>query len=99
MPLVLEWKKPIAAETLVLSGACSRRADLGKYDRIRRVREQLDKRKEPIEVEAPRNELEPIVVPLPKGTQVCLIEIRIVERESGGEWKGRAGFTEIAMEQ
>jgi hypothetical protein len=97
--LVLEWKKPIAAETLVLSGACSRRADLGKYDRIRRVRVQLDKRKDSIEVEAPGNELEPIAVPLPKGTQVRRIEIQIVERETGGEWKGRAGFTEVGLER
>lgn len=100
--LVLEWKKPIPAETLVLSGACSRRADLGKYDRIHRVRVQLDRTKDPIEIEAPKHEgaeLEPIVVPLPKGTQVRRIEIRIVERESGGEWKGRAGFTEVALER
>jgi hypothetical protein len=97
--LVLEWPKPVVADALVLGGPCSRRADLGKYDRIRRVRVSLDKRKEPIEVAAPRSEIEPIVVPLPKGAQVRRIEIRIVEREPGGEWKGRVGFTEVALER
>ncbi|MFN0009803.1 MAG: hypothetical protein ACKVXR_18060 [Planctomycetota bacterium] len=100
--LVLEWKKPIEAESLVLSGACSRRADLGKYDRIRRVQVRLDRKKDPIEVEVPKrdgSELEPIVVPFPAGTQVRRIEIRIVEREAGGEHKGRAGFSEVALER
>jgi len=100
--LVLEWKKPIAAGSLVLSGACSRRADVGKYDRIRRVHVLLDRKKEPIEVEVPRREgaeIEPIFVPLPLGTQVRRVEIRIVEREAGGEWKGRAGFSEVALER
>lgn len=100
--LVLEWKKPIAAESLVLSGACSRRADFGKYDRIRRVYVLLDRKKEPIEVEVPGTagrEIEPILVPFPSGTQVRRIEIRIVERDAGGEWKGRAGFSEVALER
>jgi hypothetical protein len=97
--LVLEWKKPAAAETVVIHGACGRRADLGKYDRIRRVQVAWDRKKEPVEVEVPEDELEPIVVPLPKGAQVRRLEIRIVARDPGGEWKGRAGFSEVAVER
>jgi hypothetical protein len=100
--LVLEWKKPIAAASLVLHGACNRRADVGKHDRIRRIHVLLDKKKEPIEVEIPRRDgvdLEPVAIPLPSSTQVRRIEIRIVEREPGTEWKGRAGFSEVALER
>jgi hypothetical protein len=97
--LTLEWAKPIKADELVLCGACSRRQDLGKYDRIRRVAVRLNKDKEAIDVEMEKDELQPTVVALPKGAQVKKIEIRIVEREPGGTWRGHCGFTEVALEK
>jgi hypothetical protein len=46
-----------------------------------------------------KDEMQPTIVALPKGAAVKRIEIRIVEREAGGQWKGHCGFTEIALEK
>jgi hypothetical protein len=97
--LVLEWLKPIKADLLVLNGACSRRADLGKYDRIRRVSVRLNREKESFSAEMGKDEIEPTVVPLPKGAQVRRLEIKVTERDPGGAWKGHCGFTEVALER
>jgi hypothetical protein len=97
--LTLEWAKLVKADELVLSGVCSRRQELGRYDRIRRVAVRLNKEKEAIDVEMEKDELQPTIVALPKGVQLKRIEIRIAERESGGAWKGHCGFTEVALER
>ncbi len=97
--LTLEWAKPVKADELVLNGACTRRSDLGKYDRIRRVSVRLNKEKESFEAEMEKDEMQPTIVALPKGAQVRRIEIRVVEREAGGQWKGHCGFTEVALEK
>jgi hypothetical protein len=97
--LTLEWAKAVKADELVFNGACSRRQDLGKYDRIRRVSVRLNKDKEAFDVEMEKDEMQPTIVALPKGAAVKRIEIRIVERESGGAWKGHCGFTEVALEK
>lgn len=97
--LTLEWAKLVKADELVLSGVCSRRQELGRYDRIRRVAVRLNKEKEAIDVEMEKDELQPTIVALPKGVQLKRIEIRIVEREAGGVWKGHCGFTEVALER
>jgi len=45
------------------------------------------------------DEVRPTAVPLPRNAQVRRIEIQITKRDPGGQWKGYAGFTEVALER
>jgi hypothetical protein len=95
--LTLEFKKGIRASEAVLHPACTRYAELGRFDRARRIQVRLNFDKKPIEVDAPADELEPIRVPLGKGVVVKRLEVKIVARDKGGVDAGCVGWTEVAL--
>lgn len=95
--LTLEFKKPLRASELVLHPACTRYAELGRFDRIRTVQVRLNYDKKPLEVRAGTDELEPLRVPLGKGVAISRLEVKIVARERGGAEAGTTGWTEIAL--
>jgi hypothetical protein len=95
--LVFELEKQLKASEIVLHPACTRYAELGRYDRIRRVAVRLNREKKWIEVEAPADELEPIHVPLGKALPISRFEVKIIARDKGGAEAGTTGWTEIAL--
>lgn len=95
--LSLEFKKGIRASELVIHPACTRYAELGRFDRARRIQVRLNYDKKAIEVDAPADELEPIRVPLGKGVVVNRLEVKVVVRDKGGADAGCVGWTEVAL--
>ncbi|TAJ08077.1 MAG: hypothetical protein EPO68_15855 [Planctomycetota bacterium] len=95
--LTLEFKKAVRASELVLHPACTRYAELGRFDRVRTVQVRVNHDKKALEVQAPADELEPIRVPLGKGVAITKLEVRIAARDKGGAEAGTTGWTEIAL--
>jgi hypothetical protein len=95
--LTLEFKKSVRASEVVLHPACTRYAELGRFDRIRTVQVRVNFDKKPVEVHAGADELEPIRVPVGKGVAITRLEVKIVARERGGAEAGTTGWTEVAL--
>ncbi len=97
--IVLELAKPQKADTLVLGQGGAARDLAGRYDRIEAVEVRLNREKEPLSFAFPANEIAPAVLPLGRTVTVSRLEIRLVKRASGGEWKGHVALSEIALER
>lgn len=96
--LTLAPAAPLRANTVVLSPACSHDRIAGRYDRIRRVEVRVNGEKKPVLVELVADERAPTSVALGRTLAISRLDVRVVEREPGGQWKGHCGFSEIALE-
>ncbi|MBL8860710.1 MAG: hypothetical protein JNK02_01760 [Planctomycetes bacterium] len=97
--LVLEFHKPLRADTLVLGQGGAARDLAGRYDRIESVEVRVNRDKQSLTFELPPDELTPAVLSLGKTSAVSRLEIRIVRRAPGGAWRGRVALSEVALER
>lgn len=97
--VVLEFAKPVKADTLVLGQGGAARDLLGRYDRIQSVEVRLNRDKEPLAFRLNENEMAPSVLPLGKLAPLSRLEIRVTQRAAGKDWKGRVALSEIALEK
>jgi hypothetical protein len=97
--LTVEIGKPVRADTIVLSPACSQPSLRGMYDEIRQVTVRINHEVAQHTIALDPDELKPTVFALPKTATIGRLEIHITDREPGKRQKGVAGFAEIALEK
>ncbi|MEZ5962234.1 MAG: hypothetical protein R3F56_00180 [Planctomycetota bacterium] len=97
--LVLNFKKPVVARTLVLTQANGARASIGVFDRARRVQVFVNGSKAPLTVEMVADELVPARLELVKTTRVRRLDLAVDTRDTGKTHPGAVGFAEIALER
>jgi hypothetical protein len=95
--LTLEWKEAVPARVLSLSQLNRRLPDAGSFDRITKV--QVIVNEMPAQDHAlEADDLKPTYIQFSKtAVPVKKVQIKILERAAGKQ-KGKAGFTEIGLE-
>ena len=92
-------KRSIKANTIILMQAARRAEERFDFDRITRAEIHIKGVKEPIVVTPHENTLRPIIVTLPKTTNIKQVEIKITGRARGQKMEGQIGLSEIMFEQ
>ncbi len=95
----LRLRRPVKADTLVLTHAWNKAFDRGR-PRARRVRVLLDgKEKDALTVELAADPRRSTVIPLEGVRRLRLLEIRILDLRPGQPGRDPAGFAEIHLER
>ena len=95
--IVLDFKKTLSADTILLSHArkaLDRSDDVGK---ARRVEITINKRK-PFVAEMVMQDQRKTTIPLPKTERIRRLKIRLLDREAGTDTGMAAGFAEIELQ-
>jgi len=97
--LVIEYAKPVKADTLVIGQGGAARDLVGRYDRIQSIEVRVNREKDALPFDLAENEMAPSVLALPKLTVVSRLEVRVTKRATGKDWKGRVSLAEVALEK
>ena len=95
--LTLRLKRRVRGDTIVLRPPAAREAERAWFDRVLKVEVRVNKRDRFV-VECRGDGLTPTVFSLPRVMAISRIDLRLIERKPGKRMKGRAGFSEVAVE-
>ena len=95
--LVLEFRRPVRAEALILTQADSTIAELGRHAHVKRVSISINGDKKPFEADLDLDPMRPTRIVFPKRARVRRLAIRILDYEPGREFKSEVGFAEVGL--
>jgi hypothetical protein len=97
--LIIEFTRPIKADTLVLSQGAAAADEQGRYDLIRSVSVRLNREKEPLQAALQADEARPSAIDLGRVLSISRLEFRVLERVAGKQWAGHVSVCELALEK